>query len=65
MKHKLDLKTLLLSTLACLVYTGMEFFQESISAVSWYSLQDFKVILFWAVVLIGWAIYFLDRFKRR
>ena len=65
MKHKLDLKTLLLATLACLVYTGMEFFQESISAVSWYSLQDFKVILFWAVVLIGWAIYFLDRFKRR
>lgn len=65
MKNILDLKTMLLATLACVVYTGMEIFQESISPVSWYSMKDFKVILFWAVVLIGWLVYFLQKRKKK
>ena len=65
MKNILDLKTMLLATLACVVYTGIEFFQEQLSPVHWYSPKDFKVLLFWAVMIIAWIVYFLQKHKNK
>ena len=61
MKPKLDLKTMLIATLCCVILTALDLF----FGTNWTSPRDFKTILYWIIVLIGWAVYFLDKFKNQ
>jgi len=61
MKPRLTLKSMLLATMCCVLITAIDI----LFGTAWTSPKDFKTILYWIIVLIGWAIYFLDRFKRR
>jgi len=61
MKPRLTLKHMLIATVCCILLTA----GDLLFGTSWTSPRDFKTILYWIILLIGWAVYFLDRFKNR
>lgn len=61
MKPKLTLKSMLIVTLCCVLITAVDL----LLGTSWTSPRDFKTILYWIIILIGWAVYFLDRFRKK
>lgn len=61
MKPRLTLKHMLIATVCCILLTA----GDLLFGTSWTSPRDFKAILYWIILLIGWAVYFLDKFKNR
>ena len=61
MKPRLTLKTMLIATLCCVIITAIDILFGS----RWVSPRQFKTILYWIILLIGWAVYFLDKFKHK
>ena len=61
MKPKLTLKMMLVATFCCVLLTAADLLFGS----KWVSPKEFKTVLYWIIVLIGWAVYFLDKFKKR
>ena len=58
---KLTLKQMILATLCCLTLTAVEFLFGN----RWTSPHDFRTILYWVIVLIGWTVFFWERFKHK
>ena len=65
MKSRLTLKTMLTATAGCVLIALLEIFEYFTSPVHLFTPRDFLYILYGIIVLIGWAVYFLDRFKNR
>ena len=61
MKHRLSLKTMLIATACCALLTAIDL----VFGTSWTSPKDFQTILYWIIVGIGWAVYFLDLYRIR
>lgn len=61
MNTKLTLKHLLLATACCVILTAADLLFGS----RWTSPGEFRTMLYWIILLIGWAVYFFDRFKNR
>ena len=61
MKPKLTLKHMLIATACCVLLTA----GDLLFGRAWTSPRDFKTILYWIILLIGWAVFFLDKFKHR
>ena len=61
MKPRLTLKTMLLATLCCVLLTAGDLLFGS----KWVSPREFQTVLYWVILLIGWAVYFLDKFRNR
>ena len=60
MKSHLTLKSMLIATLCCVLITAVDLFRGS-----YVSPKDFKALLYWIIVLVGWAVYFLDLYRMR
>ena len=61
MKPRLTLQHMLLATLCCVLITTVDLYFGR-SALS---PREFKTILYWIILVIGWAVYLLDRFRNR
>jgi len=61
MKPRLTLKHMLIATVCCILLTA----GDLLFGTTWTSPRDFKTILYWIILLIGWAVFFLDKFKNR
>jgi len=62
---KLDMKTLLKATLGCVLLTLGWYFIIRPLPVRIDYLREFELIAVWIILLIAWAIYFLNKFKNR
>lgn len=60
MKPRLTRKHMLIATLCCILLTLVDLLGSS-----HISPRDFKTVVYWIIVLIGWAVYFLERFKKK
>lgn len=60
MKPRLTRKAMLLATLCCIVLTLAELLKAGVSPINIINHRDFKVVIYWIVLIIGWAVYFLD-----
>lgn len=65
MKRRFTLKYMLIATVCCITVTLTELLKAKYLPVNITNHQDFEAILFWIVLLIGWAVYFLDLFRNR
>ena len=62
---KLDLKTMLKGTLACVLLTlGWYFFIHPLPARIDY-FREFELIAIWIILLIGWIVYFFRLWKNK
>ena len=57
----MTLKHMLIATACCVLLTA----GDLLFGTTWTSPRDFKTILYWIILLIGWAVFFLDKFKNR
>lgn len=65
MKPRLTLKHMLTATVCCVLITLLDVVQYFTSPIRLFEPRDFMTILYWIILLIGWSVYFLDRFKKR
>ena len=65
MKPRLTLRHMLIATLCCVLITLVDVAQYIASPIHLFSPNDFKTLLYWIILLVGWAVYFLDRFKKK
>ena len=60
---KLDLKTMLKGTLACVLLTIGWLFITKQHSVRIDYLAEFELIALWSVVVIGWIVYFIRKLR--
>ena len=65
MKPRFSLKFLLIATLFCIAMTLAEVLKAELLPVNILNHQDFEAVFFWIILLIGWAVYFLDLYRAR
>lgn len=65
MKPRFSLKFLLIATACCILATLAEVFKGKLLPVNIVNHQDIKAVFFWIILLIGWAVYFLDLYRMR
>lgn len=65
MKPRFTLKQMLTATVCCVLITLLDVVQYFTSPIHLFEPRDFLTILYWIILLIGWSVYFLDRFKKR
>ena len=62
---KLDLKTMLKASLACILLTLGWYFCIRPLPVRIDYLREFELIGVWSILLIGWIIYFFNLWKNK
>lgn len=65
MKPRFSLKFLLIATACCILATLAEVLKGKLLPVNIVNHQDIKAVFFWIILLIGWAVYFLDLYRMR
>ncbi len=62
---KLDLKTMLKASFACVLLTlGWYFFKRPLPARTDY-FHEFELIAVWIILLFGWIVYFFRLWKNK
>ena len=65
MKPRFTLKQMLTATACCVLITLVDVVKHCANPIRLVNPRDFLTVFYWIILLIGWSVYFLDRFKKK